>query len=77
MAAGAQSVLDPGLYWLYAAGANVSVQLNTDGASTWTTMIAAGIANGVLVYSDGVSVRLNNAGGGTQTATVVRIKGLT
>lgn len=60
------STMPAGDWWVLTT-ANVSVQVSTDGGTTWSDVYAA--AQGGFIRSDGANVRLHNASA-TLTETV-------
>lgn len=61
----------PGLYYAYAVGADVNLQVQ-DSTGSWQDVLAA--AKGGLICSDGVNVRFINTGsGGDENVTLIKI----
>jgi len=69
--AGATSTIAKGVYYV-SCGANTSVEYSPDGGTTWRTLVAAGGAG--LIISDGINLRLNNAGTAAEDSYLLPIE---
>ena len=69
VAASVSAVVPAGFYIITASNSNLKVQATSDGGTTWVDQIAVSTTG--FFFSDGASVRLNNAAGSTQTMTVL------
>jgi hypothetical protein len=73
-------VIPAGMYYLYATGADVDLEIVTDPvAPTWVKLRdgadAAPTPVGALIASDGRNVRLHHTGAGTETAQLIKVEG--
>ena len=72
VAATSRTVLAAGWYYVYAVGANISIQAQ-DSTGTWQNLTAAGTAPSGILYSDGTNLAINNGAGAGQNATYIQV----
>ncbi len=70
IAAATRVILAAGLYFYYAVGVNITLQV-LDSTGAWQNVTAAGV--GGVAPSDGTDVAFFNAGGGNQTVKTQKI----
>lgn len=73
---GVASLIAAGTYYLYATDADMDLEIITATTPTWTKIRDGASTDGMLIYSDGVSLRLHNSHATTdnETAKLITVR---